>query len=87
VWGIVTNFEKIESAKGDPDEQQVRLPKYTVDVLTHCVADESAGMGRKKVMRPVAGGTPGAEPTVVALLLDQVPFLYCACVVVVFLAD
>lgn len=72
VWGIVTNFEKVDTAKGDAGEGRPRVPQYTVDVLAPCVPDEAAGLGRRKVMRPVEEGTPGAEPTVVALPLDQV---------------
>ncbi|MCO5559779.1 hypothetical protein L7F22_013383 [Adiantum nelumboides] len=76
VWGVIVNFEKVQSSSLSSVEETVRDKAreagYMVDILANCVPNNEKSKSR--TVRPVTLDEPG-EPLVASLPLSQIEHL------------
>jgi ATP-dependent RNA helicase DOB1 len=72
VWGVIINFEKIQTAVKETFDEESKGPsetKFKVDILANCKTVENEG--RTKLVQPLSLDETG-EPAVVSVPLSQV---------------
>ena len=72
VWGVIINFEKVQSAAKesfDGESQGQNDTKFRVDILSNCVTVQDEG--GTKFVQPISLDETG-EPAVVSIPLNQV---------------